>query len=298
MDLRQLECFLKVAEHLHFGRAAEELYLGQPTVSEAIRRLERDVGGPLFERTTRRVTLTPLGEAFLAEARPAFEGVQRAYERGRSLAQQQALEFHLGYTGELGEDLLDAIAALQTEAPGVLVSLRAMSTGRQVRAVQEGRLHAAIGWVPELGPDLDSLLLGTATLVAVVPASHALAEQDVTSLAEIAHEPLIAWPRSANAVTYDRFAEAMDATGVPWTLVGTAAGADTVAARVLSGFGIGVLFESFAEVRPLEGLAYVPVKDEDPVIERMLFWRRDQHHVALPAFRELMSNRFRGGDAR
>ncbi|WP_348240797.1 hypothetical protein, partial [Salmonella enterica] len=82
------------------------------------------------------------------------------------------------------------------------------------------------------------------------------------TLAELAHEPLIGWPRSVNPVSYDRFARAMDDTGVPWTLVGTAAGPDNVAARVLSGFGVGISFGSFVELRPLEGVRYVPVVDE------------------------------------
>src|ERR1700760_1394587 len=105
MNLREVECFLKVAEHLHFGRAADELFLGQPAVSESIRRLERELGGALFDRTTRRVRLTPLGTAFQQEARLAYDMLRRAYERGRSMAEQSALEFVVGYSGDLGDEL-------------------------------------------------------------------------------------------------------------------------------------------------------------------------------------------------
>ena len=62
MDLRQFDCFLAVAETLHFGRAADALHMSQSSVSEAIKALERTLGGPLFERSSRRVALTPLGE--------------------------------------------------------------------------------------------------------------------------------------------------------------------------------------------------------------------------------------------
>ncbi|MFQ6689222.1 LysR family transcriptional regulator, partial [Bordetella pertussis] len=61
MDLRQLDCFLAVASELHFGRAAEKLYMSQSSVSEAVKALERALGAPLFDRTSRRVALTPLG---------------------------------------------------------------------------------------------------------------------------------------------------------------------------------------------------------------------------------------------
>ncbi len=70
MELTAIEVFLKVAAELHFGRAAEQLNLSQPRVSRIIHRLENDVGGPLFERSSRRVLLTPLGARLRAAAQP------------------------------------------------------------------------------------------------------------------------------------------------------------------------------------------------------------------------------------
>jgi DNA-binding transcriptional LysR family regulator len=71
MELRQIEYVLAVAEERHFGRAAERLHVRQQSVSEQVRRLERELGAPLFARTSRRVALTPVGEAFVPEARRA-----------------------------------------------------------------------------------------------------------------------------------------------------------------------------------------------------------------------------------
>ncbi len=68
MELRQLEAFVVVASELHFGRAAEQLHMGQPTLSETIRRLERELGTPLFARTTRRVALTAAGTELVGHA--------------------------------------------------------------------------------------------------------------------------------------------------------------------------------------------------------------------------------------
>jgi DNA-binding transcriptional LysR family regulator len=81
VELRQLEAFVAVAHELHFGRAADALHLGQPTLSDMIRRLEREVGATLFTRTTRRVARTSAGDellpravAILAEVQPVTPG--------------------------------------------------------------------------------------------------------------------------------------------------------------------------------------------------------------------------------
>ena len=86
MELRQLEAFVAVATELHFGRAAERLHLAAPTLSELIRRLERELGAPLFTRTTRRVALTSAGTELLARSKVILEEVAAARAAVRRVA--------------------------------------------------------------------------------------------------------------------------------------------------------------------------------------------------------------------
>ena len=90
MELRQLEAFVVLATELHFGRAAEKLYMGQPALSEMIRRLERELGTPLFTRTTRRVTLTPAGEELLNRSKAILDDVAAAVAAVRRVAGGEA----------------------------------------------------------------------------------------------------------------------------------------------------------------------------------------------------------------
>ena len=83
MEMREIEVFLTLAEELHFGRAADRLHRTTSHVSQTIRLLERRIGGPLFERSSRRVALTPLGERLLADLGPAHQEIGRASCRER-----------------------------------------------------------------------------------------------------------------------------------------------------------------------------------------------------------------------
>ena len=86
MELGQLEAFVTLASELPFGRAAEKLYMGQPALSELIRRLERELGVPLFIRTTQRVTLTAAGEELLIRAKAILDEVAAASAAVRRVA--------------------------------------------------------------------------------------------------------------------------------------------------------------------------------------------------------------------
>jgi len=86
VELRELRVFLTVAEELHFGRAAERLQLNRSRVSQIINTLEARLGGRLFERTSRRVSLTPVGGQLLADIEPLYRQLQRALERTRESA--------------------------------------------------------------------------------------------------------------------------------------------------------------------------------------------------------------------
>jgi DNA-binding transcriptional LysR family regulator len=132
--------------------------------------------------------------------------------------------------------------------------------------------------------------VGACRLAALVRDDHPFARRDSVDLAELAAEPLIVWGRAVNPALYDEFASAMDATGAPWALVGTAAGAVEVAARVMSGFGVGVVLEPVAQAHRIDGVRAVTVRD-GPVVSRTLVWRRDDRSELLGAFVAAMRRR-------
>ncbi len=98
----QLRYVVAVDEERHFGRAAERMHVAQQSVSEQIRRLERELGTPIFVRTSRRVALTSVGEAFLPAARRVLRAIDQAADIARQAARGTSGQLRVGYAGELG----------------------------------------------------------------------------------------------------------------------------------------------------------------------------------------------------
>ncbi|QLE70483.1 LysR family transcriptional regulator [Streptomyces rectiverticillatus] len=207
MELRQLRYFVTVAEELHFGRAAERLVIGQPAVSQQIRRLERELKIELFDRTPRIVRLTAAGQAFLPAARAVLAAEDSARAVAAELTGGGRGVFRLGTITGLGERLDRVLEAFGEHAPGVRVELVALPVRERLARLADGRLDAVFvrggapasdgapaqdgaGAVVQGGDELRRRLLWEDELVAAVPARHPLAEQSAVSLAELAALPL------------------------------------------------------------------------------------------------------------
>jgi DNA-binding transcriptional LysR family regulator len=199
LETRELAYFLAVADELHFGRAATRLGIAQPALSKAVRQLERRLGVTLLERTSRAVTLTEAGRVLTREARVALEAVSAAALRTqRAGTRDPRLILALKPGGDAG--LLPAILAAYEREPGVLpgeVAFGADPAGM----LRDGHADAALLYAPpnELS-GLDSETLLTETPVAVLPASHPLAQRVSLRMADLAGENLHQKPADPGAM--------------------------------------------------------------------------------------------------
>lgn len=140
-----MEAFVAVATELHFGRAADTLRIGQPTLSDLIRRLEREVGAPLLTRTTRRVALTQAGIELFGRAKVILDDVEGAAAAIRRLADGDAGTVRLGITPPVAPVLSPHLtAALGRAAPDVRLEVQRMWLPDLERAIAEGAVDVAI----------------------------------------------------------------------------------------------------------------------------------------------------------
>ncbi|MFE0019475.1 LysR family transcriptional regulator [Amycolatopsis sp. NPDC059021] len=144
MDLRQMEIAVAVAEEGGFTAAAQRLRTVQSTVSTTVRALERDLGTPLFERTTHRVALTPAGEAFLPAARAALRAADEARATVDLSRWRLRGEATIGTMPGLGSRLHRALAGLRRHHPGIDVRVRQAPAGELCQAIRESTVDLAI----------------------------------------------------------------------------------------------------------------------------------------------------------
>jgi DNA-binding transcriptional LysR family regulator len=192
MELRQLEAFVAVATELHFGRAAEKLYLSQPTLSELVRRLERELGTPLLTRTTRRVTLTAAGVELLARSKVILDEVAEASAAVRRIAEGDSGTVRVGITPPVAPILGPHLARVFAEvAPDVVVVFERMWLPILTNAVLNGDVDVALtcGQIPEPAGVVGEVFCAEPVLVGLRP-GHRLADAQTVSLEQLRYDVL------------------------------------------------------------------------------------------------------------
>jgi DNA-binding transcriptional LysR family regulator len=155
MDMQQVEAFLAVAGELHFGRAAERLVLSRPRVSRLIASLEREVGGTLFDRTSRRVRLTPLGTQFRDQLRPGYAQMQAALADARATASRASGTLRVGFTVTTGGQAVTRLmTAFQAAHPGCQVILQEVGIGDPYAPLRRDEIDVLVNWLALDEPDL------------------------------------------------------------------------------------------------------------------------------------------------
>jgi DNA-binding transcriptional LysR family regulator len=272
MDLRQLECFLSVANHLHFRQAAEALHLSPATVSESIRRLEAEIGTALFDRSTRHVTLTRSGENFYPEARRALRTITATFERAKAHATESTSLLIVGHSSEGVGRLVRACAHMQRSSPGLAIELIEATSAIQLRKLTAGQIHAAVVCGPPAGNAFERARVASIDIRAIVPPDEPFASSRWLTTAELVRRPLLLWPRSLCPAAYDAVAGIFRAEDPEWVPAGEPVGLATVACRVLAGEGVGIVFAP-SPIRVTElGVRAVPIVDA-PRVDQFIAWR-------------------------
>ena len=193
IELRHLQTFLTVVEEMSFSRAAERLGIAQPPLSRQIQRLEAKLEVKLFDRTRPHIRLTNAGEVFADGARRILQQVNQSVRITQLVNQGMAGQLTVGVdsTSPGCDHAIQAIHAYRQEYPDIQVQVREMNVDAQLKALQGGEIDVGFMTPCPLPDTLSMDILVQEPLVAVLPSTHPLAQQDTVSLSALRDEPLI-----------------------------------------------------------------------------------------------------------
>lgn len=283
LELRHLRYFVAVAEELHFGRAAERLHLSQPPLSQQIRKLEEILGYSLFVRTSRSVSLTNAGEAFLERARRTLRNVQRDMDETRSIGRGEVGSLNIGFVGSgMLATLPEIFKAYREAYPRVHLHLHESFTARVAEGLENGTLDAGILRDGDPVEGLHVTTIFSEPYVAVLPATHPCARQKSISPGMLRGEPFVYYPRSAGARAFEKPFTLFEEHGFRPQIVQEASHWLTILSLIGAGLGVSIAPACVARIAspevvclPLRGAKIVStielacvVGDSRPIVKR------------------------------
>lgn len=287
-ELGHLRAFVAVATELNFGRAAKRLNITQPPLSRQIQALERELDVKLLDRTTRSVTLTPGGHAFLAEAQAVLRRSEAAVETARRAAQRTSGALTVSFVGATTYAFLPRLAALaRAELPGCALTLKEMDSADQVAAIELGDVDFGLMRpVPEIRR-ISSSLIERERLALALPSGHPLAGRRRPELRQLHGAPMILYAAEARHL-HGLIEPALEAHGIRPVVVQRLTHAQAILSLVGAGLGLAIVPTS-ARKACFDEVAFRPVDLGEARAELHAGWSEDNANPALPAFRDLVA---------
>ncbi|GAA2808087.1 LysR family transcriptional regulator [Nonomuraea dietziae] len=286
MEFRELECFVVLSEELHFARAAERLYLSPGRVSQLVRALETRVGARLFDRTSRRVRLTPLGERFLADLRPAYEGLGAALTRARSAARLVEGVLRVGFLGTPTEVVTSTVREFERRNPACEVELVEVPMADPFGKLRVGRVDVSFTLLPVDEPDLETGAgLNKVQMQVALSPRHPLADRARIEAEELAQLPLVGLDDPAPRRWRELVAPTSTPMGRPIPSAGTVSTSQEGLTQVALNRGAMLFCTPTAAYHGRDDVTFVPVAGlPDSVLG--LVWRKEGETAAVRAFQQ------------
>jgi len=275
MEFRHLRYFAAVAETRHFGRAAEMLHMAQPPLSQAIRRLETELGVELFSRTTRQVALTRAGEVFRTDVERILKAADEAVARVGRFASGVEGVLRIGLTGAASYRQLPLLARLLKRGmPGVMLEVHTeMLTPAQEKGLTERRLDVGLLRPPVRQEGIAHRTIADELLVVAVPEEHWLSGADTVRVEQLRQEDFIMYGATLGSVLNDTVVRSCLESGFYPHCAYEVTETSAALALVAAGLGVAVLPDSVRSA-PREGVLCKEVEDA-PSVRLDLAWRED-----------------------
>ncbi|HHT8829140.1 MULTISPECIES: LysR family transcriptional regulator [Burkholderia] len=257
MELKQLRAFVTLAEELHFGRAAQRLFIVQPALSMQIKALEAELGARLFERDRHKVELSDTGRVFLPEARATLQQAARAEQIARLSSRGEIGTLRIAFVSSVLPALLPAVLRTMRERyPLIALELKDMPTPDQVAALRDRRIDFGMIRLPAAYAGIDTRVVLEEGFVVALPLDHPLAAHHTVSAAALRGQPVFVLARRYAPGFHDDMLLALSRAGTTLDIAQEFGEFTTMLALVAAGMGIGLIPAEAASALPPNVLAW------------------------------------------
>ncbi|MGK5629509.1 LysR family transcriptional regulator [Streptomyces sp. URMC 123] len=286
LDLRDIQIFLTLAEELHFGRTAERLRLTPARVSQSIKKQERRIGAPLFDRTTRTVRLTPLGQQLQRQLGAGYQQIVAGIDAVTAAARGMSGTLTLGTMGAMARAIGDVIELFRRRCPEVELRFREIHPPDPLTPLRSGDIDVGVLWLPVREPDLTvGPVLRTSPVVIMAARTHPLAAEDSVTLEDLGDHAVLG---PAGPIPHY-----MEAGLIPFR---TPSGRPVrrglrvntfqeVLTTVAAGHAVALTQAEAADYYQWPDIRYVPIRDAEPS-RWALVWRTAAETPLVRAFAE------------
>lgn len=290
IKLRQLEYFLAVAETLHFSKAAEKLFVTQPTLSHQLAELETHIGKALFDRSGKTVRLTQVGEVFLAYAKRSLDELTAGYTALDELEALQRGRLRIGVSQSFVRKLMPPIVAdFVGRYPAVHLTVEEMMAPLIEQQLSRGALDLGIAFVPTRLEDTGIEPILEERLMLVVGSGHPLARKKRIRLADLGKEPLVLMTR--DYFTRELIEQYFGQLGMEPNVVCETNAINLMMQLATQSRLATILPESTIDFSP--DVAVIPICEPVPIRVTALLWsRRHYQTIAATTFAQLLRDRF------
>lgn len=275
MELRHLKYFLTLSDELHFGKAAEKLFIAQPPLSRQIKELEENLGVKLFNRTKRNVELTPAGKYLQNEARNIFFQLENVKENIQSIGRGVDGQLKIGYVGAAMHSILpDILSRMNKQYPEIKTILFEMGNEEQKKAVLSGQLDVGFVRIPLVHEKLIVEKIHEETFSLIVSHNHPLAQKKRFNLINYANERFISFSSvCGRSMTYS-IASICHKAGFAPNIAHETSQINTIVRLVESGIGYSIVPSSTVDAYNLK-VKYVELKKYPERALLFLLYTRD-----------------------
>ncbi|KJK16791.1 LysR family transcriptional regulator [Pseudomonas sp. NPDC087612] len=291
MENRHLRYFLAIADTGSITRAAEHLGIAQPALSQALVRMENELGVKLFERSRRGAVLTPAATAIIDDIRVSLARIDAATQRARAIGAKRAGRLIIGFVSTaLFGALPRALDRMQANYPGVEVVLREMSNAEQGLALQRGEIDIGLLHTPvSIQGNMREKLISQDPLIAVLPSGYALGEDGKVGMEQLAATGLVWFPEQQLPLIRNAIVGTFRRLGHPIEIIQEANRTLTVVAYVAAGRGVSLL-PATVQALQFEGMKYSEIRDgaDLPHFELSAIWPAQSKPTMADRFAELL----------